>query len=310
MNRSLVLALTLFQLSKLWAIERASEDFAALCEEVSDPADRLKFMHRSHDLVFRQTMGNGVGRGGPRLGRPERPTENHEIGKDFSDDWYSEHYLNHLIAADLVGLLAQPLPRVYLIQSAEVSTRAATQKGLAGLMQAAGLLSLPSTIARRPSKPAQIIPYQGSDSFFALGNRTPSRPLDHFESFALSRIRQGSDLIKMERERQIRAFGAIRASQACLRCHDGKPGDLLGAFTYFIARTPDESHSEDFRNMRRALTMQGSRGLTPFIRPMGIPDASFFESFNWIAYQGFVTQEMTDWLEKDVLERTQWTLGE
>ena len=37
---------------------------------------------------------------------------------------------------------------------------------------------------------------------------------------------------------QVRMVGAIRMAEACLKCHDGKRGDLLGSFSYELRRDP------------------------------------------------------------------------
>ena len=306
MNSFLFAVVLLFQPFVALAKEDEAESaLTALCEEVSDPFDRLMFMHQSHDVVFRQTMGNGSLRMvGPRL------NFSHEMGEDLSENWRSEYHLNHLVATDLIGLLVQRLPRVYLIQSQEVLQKASDQKALEELVRASGLMSLPSAGGSTRQRSSGGFSIQKTKSIDNLAGNTPSRALDAFEAFALTKIQKGSNLIKMENGHQIRAVGAIRAAQTCLRCHDGNVGELLGAFTYFIAKTPAESHSEDYRKMRRDLAVLGTPGLTPFLQPLGIPNGYFVDAHAWIARQGFVTTEMVESLKMKSVEDTHWMLGE
>lgn len=61
-----------------------------------------------------------------------------------------------------------------------------------------------------------------------------SRPLGEFENAALSAFRQGRDIMSAsDPSGALRCVGALRAKDACLRCHeDKKAGELLGAFSY------------------------------------------------------------------------------
>lgn len=297
------------------------------------------FMHRSMDLVFRTRMGNGTGRAlpFPRFELPVSPLLvipevtapltsylppnpslttwsatksvrsvflNHEFGIDLSPEWFSEHHRNQLVAADLVGLMSGEFPKVYLVQSAEALRFAQKNKAVSQLVDAVRLRSIVKTKYLKPSlRPIKQTPTPVSSIVFKIAPTVPFRPLDEFEGYALGRLRIGAALVRMEEDGRIRAMGAIRASQSCLRCHDGKAGDLLGALTYFIARTPDDSHTEDYSKMRAALRKEGSRGLSPFIRPLGLPDATGIEAFAWIAYQGFATLEMVAWQDTHAEER-------
>ncbi|HJT78169.1 MAG TPA: hypothetical protein VJ739_13275, partial [Gemmataceae bacterium] len=60
----------------------------------------------------------------------------------------------------------------------------------------------------------------------------PTRPLDGFEKEALAKLRGGEDLIVQEAPKQMRMLGSLRAVQQCLRCHEVRRGELLGAFSY------------------------------------------------------------------------------
>jgi hypothetical protein len=91
---------------------------------------------------------------------------------------------------DLVGLLLDPSPRVY------VSDR------------------LPSMDKVR---------------------EVPTRPLDQFEAVGLAALRDGDDLWIARIGEGARMVGALRNAQQCLACHEGRRGDLLGAFSYTLA---------------------------------------------------------------------------
>jgi len=58
------------------------------------------------------------------------------------------------------------------------------------------------------------------------------RPLSEFETRALSRLRDGRDVVVKFGPGGSWAVGAISARTDCIRCHGGNEGDLLGAFVY------------------------------------------------------------------------------
>jgi hypothetical protein len=59
-----------------------------------------------------------------------------------------------------------------------------------------------------------------------------TRPLDSFESQALTALRGGDDLQVQSNPDSIRMLGSIRALKQCIKCHSVERGDLLGAFSY------------------------------------------------------------------------------
>src|SRR5262249_7530452 len=59
-----------------------------------------------------------------------------------------------------------------------------------------------------------------------------TRPLDSFESQALTALRGGDDLQVQSNPDYIRMLGSIRALKQCVKCHSVERGDLLGAFSY------------------------------------------------------------------------------
>ena len=64
----------------------------------------------------------------------------------------------------------------------------------------------------------------------------PTRPLDDFEKEALPALERGETLTASRNGDNLRVLGAIRAAKQCLKCHEVKRGDLLGAFTYTLHR--------------------------------------------------------------------------
>ncbi len=75
------------------------------------------------------------------------------------------------------------------------------------------------------------------------GGDVPTRPLDDFESDALSRLWTDEDIVVRSVEHDVRMLGSLRAAKQCLECHQGPRGALLGAFSYQLRRVgrPKES---------------------------------------------------------------------
>jgi hypothetical protein len=66
-----------------------------------------------------------------------------------------------------------------------------------------------------------------------------TRELSDFEAKGLKQLAAGKDAVVVDATtNQVRMVGAIRMAQACLKCHDGARGDLLGAFSYDLVRDP------------------------------------------------------------------------
>jgi hypothetical protein len=65
----------------------------------------------------------------------------------------------------------------------------------------------------------------------------PVRPLDEVEQRMLAALQRGDDLQVLSTRDRIRMMGSIRAARQCLDCHEGKRGDLLGAFSYKLRRS-------------------------------------------------------------------------
>ena len=64
-----------------------------------------------------------------------------------------------------------------------------------------------------------------------------TRPLDPFEQEALAGLRRGEDLLTQQTAPdRLRMLGSLRAVKQCLTCHQAQRGELLGAFSYRLAR--------------------------------------------------------------------------
>jgi hypothetical protein len=66
----------------------------------------------------------------------------------------------------------------------------------------------------------------------------PTRPLNDFEREALHKLRTEEDLVVRFSANTIRMLGSLRAGKTCLECHSVERGELLGAFSYELRRTP------------------------------------------------------------------------
>ena len=62
-----------------------------------------------------------------------------------------------------------------------------------------------------------------------------TRPADEFEAAALKKLAAGEDLVAVAVGSRVRLLGAVRNMTACVECHGGRRGDLLGAFSYRLA---------------------------------------------------------------------------
>jgi hypothetical protein len=68
-----------------------------------------------------------------------------------------------------------------------------------------------------------------------------TRPLDDFERSRLDHLRKGKDVTVSSTANEIRMLGGLRAVSQCLRCHDVRRGELLGAFSYSLGREKENS---------------------------------------------------------------------
>jgi hypothetical protein len=64
--------------------------------------------------------------------------------------------------------------------------------------------------------------------------QVPTRHLDFFEQAGLEHFAKNNEPFLRTQDGTTRMLGAIRASGDCLKCHDGKAGTVLGAFSYTL----------------------------------------------------------------------------
>ncbi|QDU24275.1 DUF3365 domain-containing protein [Urbifossiella limnaea] len=60
----------------------------------------------------------------------------------------------------------------------------------------------------------------------------PTRAPDAFEAAGIDAVRRGEAGFVGRRGDEVRYVGAVRSAEACVKCHGGERGDLLGAFSY------------------------------------------------------------------------------
>ncbi len=121
----------------------------------------------------------------------------------------------------LVSLLRPTSPAVYLLKPVRKHAVGRARERRTAFLQ-------------RPADDAQTERETGA---YTVGDRpaAPLRALDGFEAEALSRLRQGSELVVRTTATEMRVLGAIRAVDGCRECHDCTRGDVLGAFTYSLS---------------------------------------------------------------------------
>lgn len=102
----------------------------------------------------------------------------------------------------------------------------------------------------------------------ATGKNTPTRKLDDFETQALARIRDGSDVALHSSADEMRMLGAIRARNECLECHKTDVGSLLGVFSYTLTlqspATPEADCLKDLAGLSRTTV-----GAVKFVESQG-----------------------------------------
>lgn len=78
-----------------------------------------------------------------------------------------------------------------------------------------------------------LLKFQHGDEDQAFLSGDAERPVNEQELRILASLQEGEEVVGQARAGGIAAVGAIRATDACLQCHQSKQvGDLLGAFVY------------------------------------------------------------------------------
>lgn len=84
--------------------------------------------------------------------------------------------------------------------------------------------------------PGGFLKFQHGDKDQAFLSQAAQRPVDVQEQRILASLQKGEEVVSKAHAGGVAAFGAIRATEACLQCHQSKQvGDLLGAFVYRLA---------------------------------------------------------------------------
>ena len=74
----------------------------------------------------------------------------------------------------------------------------------------------------------------------------PVRDLDKFEVEALDKLFAGEEIVLHASDNRIRMLGSIKCDTSCIDCHSAsKKGDVLGAFSYEILRSPTKGPAPD-----------------------------------------------------------------
>jgi len=92
-------------------------------------------------------------------------------------------------------------------------------------------------LVKHPQPTAYVISSMPLKAFFTnnMRGRIKTRALTTFETDALPQLRSGRDQVIGIHDESPAILGAVRAQKKCLKCHEGKTGNLLGAFSYSMA---------------------------------------------------------------------------
>ena len=201
----LFLAIAAGSPSRLSLQDLSKVDFAAECTTESNPSDRLMYEHE--DMV-NSFLNVGMKFGKSRLIVIHESNERmaRHGGTTQTPGGWSEKGQSYVQTAEwgLMGDVGQKEPKVYYFRPSKY-----LGGGVPGFLGGIN--------GQQPSKPSE-------------------RPVDRFEAYALSQLRKDEALVRWERDDFMRAVGAVRAETACLKCHEVKQGELLGAFTYEFSK--------------------------------------------------------------------------
>jgi hypothetical protein len=92
-------------------------------------------------------------------------------------------------------------------------------------------------LVKHPEPTAYVISMPPQKAFFTndLARHIKTRALTTFETDALVQLRSGRNEVIGFHDESPAILGAVRAQKKCLKCHEGKTGNLLGAFSYSMA---------------------------------------------------------------------------
>lgn len=142
---------------------------------------------------------------------------------------HAVHSMWRLSQIDLVGLMKNPQPTVYISPKNNdmllPKEREELQKRLPKEKLTGGFPGGSDVVVINPTLP-------GMEMLKGLKQRAP----DEFELAALDALRQGEDFFVRQKNREIRMVGSLRAVGQCASCHDAERGTLLGAFSYRLVK--------------------------------------------------------------------------
>lgn len=219
-------------------------DFGEL-EIVTNPQDPLLYAHEKQVNRFLGSPGFGLSRELP----PAVPGV-HGVLASVGAAWDDETWHHAVEQFDLVGLLHEPTPRVYLIDRRLKQDMLTTD-------------DLPPLSGWKTYK-ERGVPRFEIEQEKAGEQLRYFRRLDVFERIGLEQLARGANLVARTLDHEVRALGAIRAMSSCLDCHtQAKEGDLLGAFTYFVSRekqtTQASAEVSGYRSALRKLVSQNAK---------------------------------------------------
>ncbi len=211
----------------LWTPVKAEKilvpDFGEV-EVVTDPQDSFLYMHEKKVNGFLKSSGFGFERGNTPV-----PGVHGAIVSSPSF-WQDESFIRSIKVTNLVSLLQDATPRVYLVDWRLTPKTMTTHD-----------IGHPDST----DSYAQLGVTKSAVEHEDVGEKLRYfRTLDSFEHAALDQLALGQKLVIWRQDKLIRGFGAIRAMKTCLECHTrAKEGDLLGAFTYFMKKEKQPSQS-------------------------------------------------------------------
>lgn len=154
----------------------------------------------------------------------------HRGGYDnFVDHWWRGHVIDRDHVAGFSPHAFRDLPEL-LEQHARKNIPSPIDHWLVGRLELVSLLKF--------AEPAVYVSKHLPRMDKLVDAKT--RPLNAFESEALSQLQAGDDLAVRYSLNHIQMVGSLRAMKQCLDCHQVERGELLGAFSYDLWRDPPQ----------------------------------------------------------------------